>query len=362
MIRLARYIQHLARFGWFLLWSSVALVAQSPAPTVSTSTRPVQLTQEISNARAAWTRDSREIAKLLETLKSKSGELTRREKEIAELRNELANLQNEKTTALEDMRAGAFCTGCGETRTALLSRGEPFPHPGQASRPATPEELLAAAKKYDEKIAKLRAKLNDLESRQKKGESDVGDTMHRLRVLMHTYHASILKEQELRQLDWAFEKERIENALEQLHASVKSANDAVASAKDSDTLDAAQLQQRILLGQLNDSLQRGTSAEARARQQAQSYVNAARTDMDRLAALAEGLPQKFGIPGGWFLSSTLKTPPRSVDYTVLSLRRFDTDGRGADSAKALLGDAVSRPKSRRHNSKPKSVKDLLEGK
>lgn len=362
MIQLAGFFQYLTRLGWCLLWGSAALVAQTPAPSASTSKPPAQLAKEISTARANWTRDSKEIAKLLELLKSKVAELTRREKEIDELKRDLANLENEKATALQDMREGAFCTGCGETRTALLSRGEPFPHPGQASRPATPEELQNAARKFDERLARLRAKLRELEPPQKEGESDVSAAMHRLRVLIYSYHASILKEQELRQLDWAFEKSRIENSLETLHASAQTAGKSIASAQTRDEAEASRLQHRIALKQFGDSVQKGAAAEARARQQAQSYINAARDDMSGLASLAEKLPQKFGIPGSWFLASDLKTPPRAIDYTVTSVRRFDNDGRDATSAEALLGDAAAKTKPKHQDSSSKSVTDLLEGK
>src|SRR5438128_1562168 len=94
----------------------------------------------IADARRIWGEDSRALAELLRKMAAASGKAGRAEDRLTEARRELAKLKRELEQALADLREGAFCDGCGRTRSDLLSHGEPFPHPNQHPRPARPED------------------------------------------------------------------------------------------------------------------------------------------------------------------------------------------------------------------------------
>ncbi|MGC4074208.1 MAG: hypothetical protein QM760_17195 [Nibricoccus sp.] len=359
MIRLARFAQHLAVVVCCLLWKGAALRAQSPA-SASTSPSPNYLTQEISRARSAWDKESGQLAEILRNLKTKAGEVNRLTKEIEKLRKEIADLEVEKAQALEDMLNGEFCSGCGQTRRALLARGEPFPHPDQHARPATPEELKRTENEYNERLARLRKKLQELENQSKQVSGEISDLYHRFRVLLPVYHGDILKERDLRLADWTQEKETIERGLETLHAGVEAAAGALKKMPAGADTSVAETQLRIQEKQLAASVQKGAGAESRARQQAQQFSAAATKDMDSLAKIAAEIPEVFGLPGGWFLGQNLTNPPRPVAYTVYAVRRFDPPS-SPGSIDNLLGDS-KRTNSPQTPAPQKSMKDLLEGK
>jgi hypothetical protein len=100
-------------------------------------------------------------ANQIEQNELKLGELNRQYQEtynlesekLATLKRELNNLIAEKDVVLEDYRQGYFCGGCGKPRSQFAP-GETFPHPGQEIVPATPEQIAAKEKEYDDKILK----------------------------------------------------------------------------------------------------------------------------------------------------------------------------------------------------------------
>ncbi len=70
----------------------------------------------------------------------------------------LAALKQQKISELSEMRQGLFCTGCGRTRSDILTKDPSpavFPHAGMRIRGATQEELTATAKKFDDQIRSL---------------------------------------------------------------------------------------------------------------------------------------------------------------------------------------------------------------
>jgi len=67
----------------------------------------------------------------------------------------LAELRANRDSDLEDFRHGAYCSGCGKTRSQWLAEGQPFPHPGE--RPVTPTQ-----KEIDVRAAEWETKLNEL--------------------------------------------------------------------------------------------------------------------------------------------------------------------------------------------------------
>ena len=82
--------------------------------------------------------------------------------EIERLLSEISALTFQKIAALGELRQGMFCTGCQTPCSVLIARGEPCPHEGQSLRPATPAELAAKAREYDDRIEPLQARKDQL--------------------------------------------------------------------------------------------------------------------------------------------------------------------------------------------------------
>lgn len=350
-------------FALLLLLSSPlsSLWGQSGS-AASTTASAANLARDITNARAQWKRDSNEIERLLGKIKSQANTLKRVEGELQKLRASLTDLQREKIEALEDMRNGEFCSGCGQTRRALLAKGDPFPHPDQTIRAATPEELVKAANEYDERIGRLRERIAEKEAELKKEEGELTDPMHRFRVVLAQYHANIFKEQALRLAEWGAEKEGLEKSLSAQKDAIDRLESRAKSAKTGAEKEAFATNLRILRRQFDDSTVKATSAEGRARQQAQSFFLAVRDELNRLAKIAEDIPQRFGLPGGWFIANQIRNLPRAVEYTVFAVKRFDLPEESG--VRSLLGEPTAKKDSSQNPppSSQKSVRDLLEGK
>ncbi|MFZ5494411.1 MAG: hypothetical protein ACOZE5_03620 [Verrucomicrobiota bacterium] len=348
--------------------AAVALALGQLTPRLAgaepTSAAPVvkrNFPQEIAKARDAWNGDSKRIAELLRILREQVGILAPLEKELAAARKELAALMAEKAQALEDLRNGAFCTGCNRTRSELLAKGEGFPHPGQQSRPATPEELARAENDYDARIGRLRARVNDLENRFKAAKSKLDNAHHELNVTIPRYHKDLLAERDLRMREWSAEWEEFDRQLDSLQQAAEAAAKAVKQAQGGDAAEAAEMNLRIQGRQLDETAAKARAAEGRARQQAQSFVTTARGDLDRLAKLAENLPATFGLPGGWFLARQIGIPPLAMDYTVAAVRCVETPS-GGDGVRDLLGESGTKSRAPQpEKDSPKSMRDLLEG-
>lgn len=357
MVQSVRFLQRLA----FVVLPMLGVIVDAIAPDAAAqaSSPPARnFAQEISRARGEWTRDSNKIARLLGELRTKLGALDRTSAEVKKLRKELNALTAEKRQALEDLRNGAFCTGCSQTRSVLLAQGDPFPHPGQESRPATPEELKRAEDDYNNRIARLRARLSKAESEERQAKAEMDSALHELNVTIPEYHRNLLQEQSLRAAAWGQEKQSLETALEALLRSLETATEASRSTRSPEAGEAAALHLRIQRRQFDDKQQQASAAESRARQDAQTFANTATRDLARLGGLAAPLPERFGFPGGWFLSRKISIPPLGIGYTVLAVRRFEPSG--SDSVRDLLnsGGATRKPGEKAGT---KSVRDLLEG-
>jgi len=101
---------------------------------------------------------------------NKIGELNRQHLEtynlesqkLAQLKADLSALIKEKDDVIAEYRLGQFCTGCNTPRSQFKS-SESFPHPGQSVRPATPQEIAAKEKQYDDKISRKQEELKQFE-------------------------------------------------------------------------------------------------------------------------------------------------------------------------------------------------------
>ena len=97
-------------------------------------------------------------------------DLTEREKRLgAEIDAKIKN----KEADLEEYRQGLFCSGCGQTRSQILAKGEQFPHSGQTIIKATPDQIARRERELDEGIQRLRDQLRKVGDDKKPLDGDL---------------------------------------------------------------------------------------------------------------------------------------------------------------------------------------------
>ena len=101
------------------------------------------------------------------TIASEIGKLQTRQREVAD---KLSAAVRDKAIRLQEYRNGEFCSGCNQTKSEILAKGERFPHPGQSIVKPTEEqiaakerELQAVIDRLAEDLKKIRARLAEIE-------------------------------------------------------------------------------------------------------------------------------------------------------------------------------------------------------
>ncbi|MBA4337371.1 MAG: hypothetical protein C0421_00820 [Hyphomonas sp.] len=79
----------------------------------------------------------------------------RLEKEEDDLSKKLARARTDKELKLDEFRNGLFCSGCNQTKSEILAKGETFPHSGQSILRATTEQIAAKERELNDIISKL---------------------------------------------------------------------------------------------------------------------------------------------------------------------------------------------------------------
>lgn len=92
------------------------------------------------------------------TIADQIGKLQAQQKDLAE---KLAAAIRDKEAKLDEYRQGLFCSGCGKTKSEILSRGEQFPHPGQSIIKPTPEQIAAKERELQAVIDRLSKALDE---------------------------------------------------------------------------------------------------------------------------------------------------------------------------------------------------------
>lgn len=348
----------------FRAFTLVLLLAGMPALRAA-SAAPINHPAAIAEARRAWGDDSRELADLLRRMADAAGKAKRAEDKLAEARKTLAKLRDELADTLAELRSGAFCTGCGRTRSDLLAKGESFPHPGQRSRPATPEELAKAERDFEARMEVQRRLIDRYEPELKEAESDVRDLHHRYLVLLPKFHLHLAQEQEHRLGKWLDEKTVAETELKAIHEAIAAQTERIKAIADADEARLARADLAQVERQLAQRVSASRIANDRARQEERFFRKDVLSNLDSLGRLAEAIPNRMAIDGR-FISTSIRNPPRPVGYTVNDIYVGGPNATVSDLQRLLSGAAKANPTPKPDASKlpagDKSVKDLLEGK
>lgn len=98
------------------------------------------------------------------------GTLTAKEKELSE---KLAAAVRDKAAKLDEYRQGLFCSGCNQTKSEILAKGEQFPHPGQHIIQPSAEQIAAKERELQANIDRLAAELKKTTDARRKADQDI---------------------------------------------------------------------------------------------------------------------------------------------------------------------------------------------
>ncbi len=105
------------------------------------------------------------VADALERLFSKvqagGNEHNRLASNESDLKNQVNKAEINKESVLDEFRNGMFCSGCNQTRSQILAKGESFPHSGQSIIRATAEQIAAKERELNLVINRLKSSLDE---------------------------------------------------------------------------------------------------------------------------------------------------------------------------------------------------------
>ncbi|HVU32796.1 MAG TPA: hypothetical protein VHE61_05140 [Opitutaceae bacterium] len=324
---------------------------------------PRNFLAEISAARVAWTTSSARIHELLATIRQHANVVLALTGQIEKQNRVVANLRFEMKQALEDMRNGEFCTGCGKTRRQIEAEGDHFPHPGQSIRPATPEELAKCRRDYEAKIAQAQDRLNQLEQQKKDETQRASDAYFKFQQLDDVYHQQQLDEKDARLAEWSADFGRFKQQIDELRRKVVAEQTLRDHAASPDERAACQTRLDVHQQLLASTSERIRAATARSQQDEREFFAAANADMDRLGSAASEIHQIFGIPDGWYIDKLVRSSS-PLAYTVYLVPGVDYSGQtdaAMSSAQDLLGGPGA-PAAGKSAPDTRSASELLEGK
>jgi DNA repair exonuclease SbcCD ATPase subunit len=146
------------------------------------------------------------------------GKLQDQEKDLAQ---KLAEALRNKEAKLEEFRQGLFCSGCNQTKSEILAKGEQFPHSGQTIIKASPEqiaakerELQAEIDRLNKALAEVRAKLAQLTPDIDTIRSQIFDGMGLWRTATGFERRLIRQEDNFDAMDYVRERQTISKQLD----------------------------------------------------------------------------------------------------------------------------------------------------
>lgn len=106
-------------------------------------------------------------------------QLTSNERDI---RDRVARAERDKESVLDEFRNGLFCSGCNQTRSQILAKGESFPHPGQSIIRATAAQIAAKEQELNAAINRLKSSLNEAGQRVKSAVENLQEAFDQIQA------------------------------------------------------------------------------------------------------------------------------------------------------------------------------------
>lgn len=209
------------------------------------------------------------------------------------LRDEVSARTQSKKDELEEYRQGLFCSGCNQTRSQILSKGEQFPHPGQSIIQPTPQQIADKERQLQNAIDKAASALDKALDDRKSQDGNLtrlqkeifeGGMLWRSAV---TFEEAIVKQREVdAELNYQADRTPITQRVKELLSIEKTERDPQKRAQL--TNEVVLLSARLnMLEQKRNTVRRGTelaiaTADRRARNDGDRFRSALATETARI--------------------------------------------------------------------------------
>lgn len=130
------------------------------------------------------------------------GKLQAEEKQLTDKLNEA--IRN-KAAILDEYRQGLFCSGCGRTKSDIISKGEQFPHSGQSIIKPTPEQIAAKERELQQGIDRLAQQLSEAKAKLAKLSPDIDAIRSQLFEGMGLWRTATSMERGILRQEFAFD-------------------------------------------------------------------------------------------------------------------------------------------------------------
>lgn len=128
-------------------------------------------------------------------------EVIKLDNDAHDLANKLQTLQEEMALKMGEYRSGLFCSGCNRTKSEILAKGEPFPHPGQTIIRPTQAQIDAKEIELQAPIDKTDHELRGNRARRAKAVNEREEALLQIGYGLNLWRTSITFEDALIWLD-----------------------------------------------------------------------------------------------------------------------------------------------------------------
>lgn len=278
------------------------------------------------------------LERLFDRVEAGGDEHSRLTSNESDLQNQVYQAEINKESVLDEFRNGMFCSGCNQTRSQILAKGESFPHSGQSIIRATAEQIAAKEQELNVAINRLRSALNEAIQRVKRLVEDLKEVFDQIQAGTGLFSTALY--------NWKSTIVSHENELSEAFMRQRDAAFAAAAEISNRGEKSSDLQEvRAALSDLDmwediiRKLNASMIADWNATQAALTEMHAvARTRYDRLMAEGDRITHALNIGG-------LKTDFTYAYYFLLkgagpevSPGRFG--GEGTEGLRFRLGDAT----------------------
>ncbi len=111
-------------------------------------------------------------------------------KRAGELATDIANGKQRKEALMEEYRNGLFCSGCGQTKSQILAKGETFPHSGQTIIRPTQAQIDAKDRELQRPIDDSERRLVDTKRDLDANESKASRGIEQIRLGVRFWRAA----------------------------------------------------------------------------------------------------------------------------------------------------------------------------
>ncbi|MFN3473057.1 MAG: hypothetical protein ACK4ZW_03325 [Blastomonas sp.] len=145
------------------------------------------------------------ILTLVRAYGSVADQIGKLQTEDRQLTDKLNAAIRDKAAKLDEYRQGLFCSGCGKTKSEILSRGEQFPHSGQTIIKPTPEQIAAKERELQQVIDQLAKQLSDTKAKLAKLSPDIDAIRNQLFEGMGLWRTATSMERGILRQEFAFD-------------------------------------------------------------------------------------------------------------------------------------------------------------